>query len=135
MASQTSRQASSLFARLARPRSLQLALPNRQFLRCTHEQAQALEAEKPRYERQHTPLPYTHKGFSSGRPQPRAPFGTRVRRPFRVNDDINVLDEMYRQLFGKDLGLSVENKWQAVTHKSFDHGRQPFNSKLRFLGA
>lgn len=51
-----------------------------------------------------------------------------------MNDDPEVLDAMYLKLFGKDLGLSEDVKWQAVTHKSFDHGRQPFNSKLRFLG-
>ena len=137
MASQISRQASSLLSRSVRPRSLQLALPNRQFLRCAHEQAsaQASETEKPKYERQTTTLPYTHKGFCNGRPQPRAPFGTRARKPFRINDDPRVLDAMYLKLFGKDMGLTTEAKWQAVTHKTFDHGRQPFNSKLRFLGA
>jgi large subunit ribosomal protein L15 len=25
-------------------------------------------------------------------------------------------------------------QWQSLTHKSFDHGRRPFNDKLAFLG-
>jgi len=32
------------------------------------------------------------------------------------------------------MGLTDEVKWQAVTHKSFDHGRQPFNEKLAIYG-
>jgi large subunit ribosomal protein L15 len=51
-----------------------------------------------------------------------------------VNDDAQKLDDVFLKLAGKDLGLTNEVKWQAVTHKSFDHGRQPFNSKLTFLG-
>ncbi|KAF8541591.1 ribonuclease-III-like-domain-containing protein, partial [Trichophaea hybrida] len=78
---------------------------------------------------------YTHtKRFQNARPQPRAPVSVRVRKHFAVNDDPKVLDAMYAKLFGKELGLPGDVKWQAVTHKSFDHGRQPFNSKLRFLG-
>ncbi|KAI5844168.1 ribonuclease-III-like-domain-containing protein, partial [Tricharina praecox] len=72
--------------------------------------------------------------FQNVRPQPRAPIAHRVRKEFLVNDDLEVLDAMYLKLFGKDLGLSEDVKWQAVTHKTFDHGRQPFNSKLKFLG-
>lgn len=30
--------------------------------------------------------------------------------------------------------LPEEIKWQALTHKSFDHGRRPFNDKLAYLG-
>jgi len=135
MASQTSRQASSLLSLSLRSRSLNFT-PNRSILpssrRCVHEEQQK---EKKTYERQPTRLSYTHtKRFQNARPQPRAPVSIRVRKHFAVNDDPKVLDAMYAKLFGKDLGLSGDVKWQAVTHKSFDHGRQPFNSKLRFLG-
>ena len=41
---------------------------------------------------------------------------------------------MYTTLLGRDMGLTDEVKWQAVTHKSFDHGRQPFNEKLAIYG-
>lgn len=44
------------------------------------------------------------------------------------------LDAMYQKLLGGNLGLSDEVKWQAITHKSFDHGWHPFNEKLRFFG-
>ncbi|KAI5802132.1 ribonuclease-III-like-domain-containing protein, partial [Pyronema domesticum] len=72
--------------------------------------------------------------IQNARPQPRAPVAPRARKHFQVNDDPAVLNRMYLKLFGKEMGLSEEVKWQAVTHKSFDHGRQPFNSKLRFFG-
>lgn len=26
------------------------------------------------------------------------------------------------------------SQWQSITHKSFDHGRRPFNDKLSYLG-
>ena len=45
---------------------------------------------------------------------------------------------MYARLFGTgEEGvniLSEELRWQVVTHLSFDHGRQPYNNKLAFLG-
>jgi len=41
---------------------------------------------------------------------------------------------VYTTLLGRDMGLTDEVKWQAVTHKSFDHGRQPFNEKLAIYG-
>lgn len=55
-------------------------------------------------------------------------------KPFTVNEDPERLDAMYRRLLGGDLGLSDEVKWQAITHKSFDHGWQPFNEKLVIFG-
>jgi large subunit ribosomal protein L15 len=30
--------------------------------------------------------------------------------------------------------LTPCEQWQALTHKSFDHGRRPFNDKLAYLG-
>lgn len=68
------------------------------------------------------------------RPQPRAPFPIRQPKPFAVNDDPAKLDEMYATLLGEGMRLPSEVKWQAVTHKSFDHGRQPFNEKLAVFG-
>ncbi|PWW78566.1 hypothetical protein C7212DRAFT_312043 [Tuber magnatum] len=68
------------------------------------------------------------------RPQKRAPFPIRNPRPFAVNDDPARLNEMYTTLLGREMGISDEVKWQAVTHKSFDHGRQPFNEKLAIYG-
>ena len=136
MAFQTSRQASSLLSLTLRPLSLRF-VPNSQILpsaqqRCIHEEQQH---ERKQYERRPTRIPYTHQErFQNTRPQPRAPISHRVRKEFIVNDDPRVLDAMYLKLFGKDMGLSEDVKWQAVTHKSFDHGRQPFNSKLKFLG-
>ncbi|KAH0542290.1 hypothetical protein FGG08_003317 [Glutinoglossum americanum] len=35
---------------------------------------------------------------------------------------------------GGDKWLSIEVKWLAVTHKSFDHGRRGFNDRMAFLG-
>lgn len=66
---------------------------------------------------------------------PRAPYGVRERQHFAVNEDPEVLDKAFELLLG-DLskGLPDELKWQAVTHKSFDHGRQPNNEKLAFFG-
>jgi len=94
-----------------------------------------MEKEKKPYERTNYRLPYTHpKGLENARPQPRAPYAVRRRRLFVVNDDPHKLDAMYTKLFGREMELPDEVKWQAITHKSFDHGRQPFNSKLRFLG-
>ena len=83
-------------------------------------------------------LPRT-KIYEHTRPQPRAPVRHRGRpAEFRVNDDQTVLDTMYERLFGMGPEgqklLSNELKWQAITHVSFDHGRQPYNNKLAFLG-
>ncbi|RPB03493.1 hypothetical protein L873DRAFT_1669458 [Choiromyces venosus 120613-1] len=72
--------------------------------------------------------------ITHARPQQRAPFPIRNPRPFAVNDDPARLNEMYATLLGRDMGLTDEVKWQAVTHKSFDHGRQPFNEKLAMFG-
>lgn len=136
MAFQTSRQASSLLSLTLRRPPLGFT-PNRQILpsaqqRCIHEEQQY---ERKQYERRPARLSYTQgERFQNVRPQPRAPIAHRVRKEFLVNDDLEVLDAMYLKLFGKDLGLSEDVKWQAVTHKTFDHGRQPFNSKLKFLG-
>ncbi|KAI5839597.1 ribonuclease-III-like-domain-containing protein [Morchella snyderi] len=64
----------------------------------------------------------------------RAPFSLRGSKPFTVNEDPEKLDAMYRSLLGGNSGLSEEIKLQAVTHKSFDHGWQPYNEKLAFFG-
>ena len=81
-------------------------------------------------------LPRT-KVYEYTRPQPRAPVRTRqTAREFKVNDNPATLDEMYMKLLGPQ-GVNIltsELKWQAVTHASFDHGRQPYNNKLAFLG-
>ena len=75
------------------------------------------------------------KRYQNVRPQPLAPFSVRVRQPYIVNDSPKKLDAMYRELFGTDkFNLPDDLKWQAVTHKSFDHGRQPYNEKLMFMG-
>lgn len=57
-------------------------------------------------------------------------------RPFPANKDPAKLDVMYTNFLGKNGPnmLSDETKWQAVTHKSFDHGRRGFNDRLAFLG-
>jgi large subunit ribosomal protein L15 len=34
----------------------------------------------------------------------------------------------------EDQVLTQREQWQALTHKSFDHGRRPFNDKLAYLG-
>lgn len=53
-----------------------------------------------------------------------------------MNDNPEKLDAMYNRLVGPGgANLLPENiKWQAVTHRSFDHGMQPFNDKLAFMG-
>ena len=88
------------------------------------------------------PLPRT-KVYEHTRPQPRAPVRHRLlpgraAAEFKVNDDQRVLDDMYTKLFGRGQQgaelLVPELRWQAVTHISFDHGRQPYNNKLAFLG-
>lgn len=84
-------------------------------------------------------LPRT-KIYQHTRPQPRAPVRTRATpvEVFKVNDDQAVLEEMYGRLFGQGPDgaklLPPELMWQAVTHISFDHARQPYNNKLAFLG-
>lgn len=128
MASRSSRKASSLITssptlqclqRRTRPSAL-LPPPRR------HIQTAAEGEETAGYL---PPRKITH-----ARPQRRAPFPTRNPRPFAVNDDPARLNEVYTTLLGRDMGLTDEVKWQAVTHKSFDHGRQPFNEKLAIYG-
>lgn len=66
----------------------------------------------------------------------RAPYGTRERKPFAVNEDVGLLKSAIENFLGADLGRALpdELKLQAVTHKSFDHGLQPHNEKLAFFG-
>ncbi|KAF3941127.1 hypothetical protein ABW19_dt0209410 [Dactylella cylindrospora] len=68
--------------------------------------------------------------------RPFVPVATHVRVPFPVNESLEVLDEMYIKLLGEggDKALTEAVKWQCVTHKSFDHGLQPYNLKLTFFG-
>lgn len=91
---------------------------------------------KKTYERKPERLAYKPvKKYQNVRPQPIAPYGVRVRQPYIVNDNPKMLDAMYKDLFGADeFGLENGLKWQAVTHKSFDHGRQPYNEKLALMG-
>ena len=60
----------------------------------------------------------------------------RPRVVFRVNEDPQLLDEVYIRVLGDrgDKMLTEEVKWLAVTHKSFDHGRRGYNDRLAFLG-
>lgn len=53
-----------------------------------------------------------------------------------VNSNPKKLDEFYTRMLGNSGSnmLSDEVKWQAVTHKSFDQGRRPFNDRLAYLG-
>lgn len=69
------------------------------------------------------------------RPQPNQPT-------WHVNDKPEPVDEAFdafignsggRNARGRDL-LDEEVKWQTLTHKSFDHGRRPFNDRLALLG-
>lgn len=123
MASPTRQTAASILSssrclrfKTARPR---LLVPTQR--RCLHKELQ-----------QAAPGAATTRPYQSIRPI--APFPVRVQKPFPVNEDPERLDAMYRRLFGGDLGLSNEVKWQAITHKSFDHGWHPFNEKLAFFG-
>ncbi|TGZ82667.1 hypothetical protein EX30DRAFT_137608 [Ascodesmis nigricans] len=74
------------------------------------------ESERPHYDR------------------PRAPYPMKNRTQFAVNEDIKKLNSVIDRLVGPDHGLPDDLKWQIVTHKSFDHGRQPFNQKLAHFG-
>ncbi|KAL1957034.1 hypothetical protein VTO42DRAFT_6411 [Malbranchea cinnamomea] len=53
-----------------------------------------------------------------------------------VNSDPKKLDDFYTRMLGEGGSqmLSEEVKWQAVTHKSFDQGRRPYNDRLAYLG-
>ena len=55
---------------------------------------------------------------------------------FRVNEDPQRLDQVYKQILGTggEKMLTEHVKWLAVTHKSYDHGRRGFNDRLAFLG-
>ena len=55
---------------------------------------------------------------------------------FIVNEDSKRLDKVYERVLGEGGSemLTEEVKWQAVTHKSFDHARRGFNDRLSFLG-
>ncbi|KAK6534050.1 hypothetical protein TWF281_005389 [Arthrobotrys megalospora] len=68
--------------------------------------------------------------------RPFVPVATHMRVPFAVNTSLDVLNEMYNKLLGEGgaEALTDDVKWQCVTHKSFDHGLQPYNTKLAFYG-
>jgi len=107
--------------------------PFHQSSRMNSPEAAAAEAQQPTVT---YALPRT-KVYEYTRPQPRAPVRhRRTAQEFKVNDNQAVLDEMYGKLLGPQRVeiLTPELRWQAVTHASFDHGRQPYNNKLAFLG-
>ena len=96
-----------------------------------------------------TATPHMSEMEVDGSPRPRwshtppamaAPVRSRPRpegvKPLRINEDPQVLDDIYVRFLGKDGDqlLQEETKWLAVTHKSFDHGRRGFNDRLSFLG-
>lgn len=64
----------------------------------------------------------------------KAPVAMRPRTPYPVNTDVDKLNKVIERLTGPEIELPQELKWQIVTHKSFDHGRQPFNQKLALFG-
>ncbi|KAK6333739.1 hypothetical protein TWF730_003922 [Orbilia blumenaviensis] len=68
--------------------------------------------------------------------RPFVPVATHMRVPYAVNTSLDVLNEMYNKLLGEGgaNALPDDIKWQCVTHKSFDHGLQPYNTKLSFYG-
>lgn len=143
MAASVPRTASGLANTLrcaARPRCQFVAPATRRYLQqdaAASEAAATETSERPTYEKKPQRLEYKPlKKYQNVRPQPMAPFPTRVRQPYAVNDSPKKLDEMYAELFGEgeEFKLPQELKWQAVTHKSFDHGRQPYNEKLAYLG-
>lgn len=69
------------------------------------------------------------------RPMPNQPV-------WKVNDSVELVDSAYDRFIGQAAGrgtkgkdvLPEEIKWQALTHKSFDQGRRPYNDKLAYLG-
>lgn len=109
-------------------------------VRTFHQSSRTNSSEAAAAQEQRPPVAYAlprTKVYEYTRPQPRAPVKHRERaQEFKVNDNQAVLDEMYGKLLGPQ-GVNVltpELRWQAVTHASFDHGRQPYNNKLAFLG-
>jgi large subunit ribosomal protein L15 len=89
---------------------------------------EALEHDRPRWS--YTPERMKGPGFSINVVKdPR-------RKIWSVNQDPKKLDAMYSRLLGPggDRLLPDEIKWLAVTHKSFDHGRRGYNTKLAYFG-
>jgi large subunit ribosomal protein L15 len=58
------------------------------------------------------------------------------RTVWHCNEDPAKLDAMYNRLLGANGSnmLPAEIKWLAITHKSFDHGRRGFNTRLAYFG-
>jgi len=89
----------------------------------------------PEHEAQENSLPR----WQQTPPRMKAPFRIRPQARggvLQVNKDPRRLDDAYIRLLGPDGDkvLRDEVKWLAVTHKSYDHGRQGFNDRLAFLG-
>ena len=81
----------------------------------------------------------TEPRWSSTPPRMMAPVRSKPpveNNDFVVNEDPEVLDRVYDRVLGEGgcHMLTDEVKWLAVTHKSFDHGRRPYNDRLSFLG-
>ncbi|EMC94225.1 hypothetical protein BAUCODRAFT_74525 [Baudoinia panamericana UAMH 10762] len=125
-------------ARSLRAQRLGPPTANRAFSATTI-QHEKLSSDQPRWKQ--TP-PAMRMAFRL-RPVPKQPV-------WKVNDDPELLDEMYdafvgrvgdaakgqeglQSTSGRDL-LPEEIKWLAVTHKSFEHGAQGYNDRLAFLG-
>ncbi|ODQ54071.1 hypothetical protein SAICODRAFT_70322 [Saitoella complicata NRRL Y-17804] len=78
------------------------------------------------------PSPTLARPFASTVPSHKAPHPLRIRQNFDVNDDIEVVQAQIKKLTGETLPDAVA--WQAVTHKSFAHGKEGYNDKLAFMG-
>ncbi|KAF3920116.1 hypothetical protein AA313_de0201993 [Arthrobotrys entomopaga] len=101
----------------------------------------ALSIDRPLQKAQQQPLPprltSPPPGYRMNKlTRPFVPVATHQRVPFKVNESKELLDEMYDRLLGEggSKALTDEVKWQCITHKSFDHGLQPYNTKLVFYG-
>ncbi|BFZ60007.1 hypothetical protein YB2330_001029 [Saitoella coloradoensis] len=79
-----------------------------------------------------SPSPALARSFASTAPSHKAPHPLRVRQNFDVNDDIEAVQAQIKKLTGET--LPDELAWQAVTHKSFAHGKEGYNDKLAFMG-
>lgn len=56
-------------------------------------------------------------------------------KAFVVNESADELAAFYRRIGVTDeMELPEALQWQAVTHKTFDHGFQPYNEKLYYMG-
>lgn len=64
----------------------------------------------------------------------KAPHRLKMKPGYKVNEEFGLVRQLYGRLCGKEDILEESVAWQAITLKSYNHGRSPYNEWLALFG-